>query len=418
MTSVVTRHFASVAVVAAMLAANGAVGQEPSVVRVLVPENGDRTGEVFAAAVTAFESAYPDIAVEVELVGWDVLSQALTSALSEGTPPDLAIIGTAWLGDLVANGDLAPLDDRMTDAFRSGFIPGLLPASRIDGRTWGLPAAASARALYYNADLLARAGLSGPPETWDTLEEAAVAVAALGDDVYGFGIQGAAIETDLYFYYALWAQGAALIEADGSSGLDSPGAIHAAELYARLIENGAAQPDVTAHNREDLQDLFAAGRLAMMISSPFLASRLADDAVDFDWAVAPIPTAAVRATYGVTDSLVMFADSPVKDDAWRFVEHIFKPEWRRMLVAGEDFLPTTTVVAESAMIAEDPVASVFTDALSYARFLPSVAHWNEIADITSNALRRIYDGAVAPEGELTAVAGEIDALLGVARNAE
>ena len=51
-------------------------------------------------------------------------------------------------------------------------------------------------------------------------------------------MQGKEIETDVYFYYAMWSYGGEIVEEDGKSGLDSQAAIDAAKLYKSLIDEG------------------------------------------------------------------------------------------------------------------------------------------------------------------------------------
>ena len=81
-------------------------------------------------------------------------------------------------------------------------------------------------------------------------------------DVYGFGLQGKEIETDVYFYYAMWSYGGEIIK-DGTSGLDSQAAIEAAKLYKCFIDEGLTQPGVTSNTREDVQNLFKQGKVGM-----------------------------------------------------------------------------------------------------------------------------------------------------------
>ena len=45
----------------------------------------------------------------------------------------------------------------MDDAFRGRFFDVFLTPSMMDGTTYGLPVAASARAMYYNKDLFEQA---------------------------------------------------------------------------------------------------------------------------------------------------------------------------------------------------------------------------------------------------------------------
>jgi len=182
-------------------------------VRVTVAEYSSLTGPYFEEAAAAFEAANPEHDIQIEVVPWDVMLQKLTTDISAGANADLSIIGTRWLVDFVAEGIAAPLDGYMSDEFSDRFIEVFLTPSVFDGQTYGLPIAASARAMFYNTELFEQAGLDGPPDTWEELKEAAAAIDALGDDIAGFGMQGAQIETDVYFYYACWAYGGELTPA-------------------------------------------------------------------------------------------------------------------------------------------------------------------------------------------------------------
>ncbi len=383
-------------------------------VRVTVAEYSSKTGPYFEAAAAAFEAANPGTDIQIEVVPWDVLLQKLTTDISAGTNADLAIIGTRWLVDFVEEGIAAPLDGYMDDAFRSRFIDVFLSPSVMTGKTYGLPIAASARAMYYNKDLLKKAGASGPPDTWTQLADTAAAVSALGEDVYGYGLQGKEIETDVYFYYAFWAYGGDLIEEDGTSGLDTEAAYEAARLYKSMIDAGATQPGVTAYTREDVQNLFKQGRVGMMITAPFLSSQIKEEAPGLPYGVAPIPAGpgGERGTYGVTDSIIMFENSRNKDLAWKFLDLIFTTEWRAKFTAGEGFLPVNKEVAAMPSFAENPDLKVFTALLPEARFAPVIRGWEEIAAITTNALQSIYLGEAGVEEALNGAAAKIDRVLG------
>ena len=72
-----------------------------------------------------------------------------------------------------------------------------------------------------------------------------------------------------------------------------------------------------------------------------------EEAPDIDYGIAAIPQDAAQATYGVTDSIVMFADSEVKDEAWKFLsETAFTDKWRADFTQKEGFLPVFKAVAE------------------------------------------------------------------------
>ncbi|MCT8991290.1 sugar ABC transporter substrate-binding protein [Chelativorans sp. SCAU2101] len=404
--------FKAAATLAALLSATAL--SQAQTLRVTVAEYSSKTGPYFEKAATEFEAANPGVDVQIEVVPWDVLLQKLTTDISGGANADLSIIGTRWLIDFVDQGIAAPLDEYMTDEFKARFFPVFLEPSVLEGKTYGLPIAASARAMYYNKDLFEQAGVETVPDTWEELAEAAKKISALGDDIAGFGMQGKEIETDVYFYYAFWAYGGDLVEEDGTSGLDTEAGYQAAALYKSLIDEGATQPGVTSYNREDVQNLFKQGKVGMMITAPFLSSQIKEEAPDLNYGVAAIPAGpgGERGTYGVTDSIIMFENSENKELAWSFLDMIFTTEWRKEFTSGEGFLPVNKEVAAMPEFAENEDLKEFTALLPEARFAPVIPGWEEIAEITSNAVQTIYLGDAEPKEALDAAAEEINGILG------
>lgn len=403
----------ALAALGAALMLGGAAAAQASTVRVTVAEYSAKTGPYFADAKKAFEAANPGTTIQLEVVPWDVMLQKLTTDIAAGTNADLAIIGTRWLVDFVQQDVAEPLDSYLTPEFRGRFIDTFLTPSVLSGKTYGLPIAASARAMYYNKAILAKAGVTEPPKTWDEVVSAARKVKALNDGSYGFGLQGKEIETDVYFYYAMWSYGGEIIKADGKSGLDSPEAVAAAKLYKSMLDEGLTQPGVTANTREDVQNLFKQGKVAMMITAPFLSAQIKSEAPQLSYGVAQVPAGpgGVRRTYGVTDSIIMFRNSKAKAEAWKFLDLIFTTEWRARFTQGEGFLPVNREVAKMDHFANDPDLKIFTSLLPNARFAPVIAGWEDIAQQTSNALQRIYLGQGDADATLRQAAQQVNTIL-------
>ena len=359
-------------------------------VRFTVAYYSAKSGPIFEEAARAFERQNKNIKVKVEVVNWDNLLQKLTTDITANANADIAIIGTRWLLDFVDQDVIEPLDSHMTPELKSRFIGNFLAPSVLNGKTYGLPVAASARAMYYNKELFAKAGVTSVPETWDQLYAAAEKISAL-PDAYGFGLQGKEIETDAYWYYALWAFGGDIV-VDGKSGIASPEAIQAANFYKKMIDKGLTQPGVTDYAREDLQNLFKQGRLGMMFTGPWLTGQMKAEAPNVDFGIALIPKAKRYATYGVTDSIVLFKNSKNKDAAFKFLDFIFQEKWRSKFTKGEGFMPVHVKVAADPYFANDPNLEAFSGMLPYAHFAPTLRGWEEAADATGSALQRTYQG--------------------------
>jgi multiple sugar transport system substrate-binding protein len=383
-----------------------------TVVDFTVAEYSSKTGPYFEKVAADFEAANPDIDINIEVVPWNTLLQRLTTDVAGGNAPDLSIIGTRWLLDFVSQGIAEPVDGYMTPEFKDTFIGTFMEPGIIDGQMMGLPVAASARAMMVNLDLYEKAGVA-PPTTWDELYTAAQAITALPEDVFAFGLQGKEIETDAYFYYSLWTHGGNILNEDGTSGLNSEAGIKAASLYKQMIDEGLTQPSPTNYNREDIFNLFKQGQVATIFTFPMLIPQIKEEAPNLRYQILPLPEAGAKATYGVTDTLMMFADSDVKEAAWKFVEFAYQDQYRAEFDIGEGFLPVTKNVAAMDNFSKDPDVAGFAAGLPYAKFAPIIANWEEIADVTVRTMQQIYLGEVTPEDGLNAAAAEINKIRGL-----
>jgi multiple sugar transport system substrate-binding protein len=188
--------------------------------------------------------------------------------------------------------------------------------------------------------------------------------------------------------------------------------VQAANLYKSMIDEGLTQPGVTGYNRENLQDLFKQGRLGIILTGPWLRGQMKEEAPDVAYGIAPIPEGTAKATYGVTDSIIMFASSDVKEDAWKFLEEAaFADKWRLEFTLKEGFLPVLKSEAADPHFADDPELAAFTSMLPNAKFAPIIPNWEEMADATTRALQQVYLGEAPPEQALGEAAARIDELL-------
>jgi len=378
-------------------------------VNFVVAEYSNATGPYFEQMAQEFHKANPSIDVKIDVVNWNVLLQTLQTDISGGTTPDLSIIGTRWLLDFVKDGVAEPLDSYMTPEIKERFVPIFLQPGSIGGKIYGLPIAASARAMFYNKAIMTKAGFPNGPATWDDVVAAAGKIKGTG--VYGFGLQGKEIETDVYWYYALWSYGGELVNSQGKAAFDGPAGVQALTLYKMLVEQGLTESGVTSYNREDLQNLFKQGRLGMVITAPFLIGQIAKESPNLQYGIVPVPRGTTQSTYAVTDSIVMLKSSRVKQAAFKFLEFIFSKQPRVLFNKNEGFLPTTRADAEDPYFADDPRLKVFIDLMPHAHFAPVIAGWEDVAQDVINSLQSVYLGNTQPEAALKRAAGQADQVL-------
>lgn len=380
-------------------------------VRVRIAEYSSKTTALFNAIATSFNKSQNDVEVIIEVLPWPEMQQQLITDISAGTAPDISHMATRWMAGFAKDGALAPIEKMMSDEFTSSFVPTYLDLQKQDGHTWGLPIAASARGMFYNKELFEKAGVSSVPTTWDEAFEAAKKVSALDDGIYGIGIQGNDLDTEGYWFYSLWTHGGDIFNADGRSGFASEAAIAATNNYIRFIKSGVTQPGVAGSSREDLQNLFAAGKLGMVLSGPWLNAQLSEEAPKLKYGIGNIPTQTTAATYGVTDTISVLATSKVQASAFKFLEYMFNDENRLEFGKKEGFVPVLNSMANEEFFTGDPNMAVFLEMGNIARFAPLVPHWEEMADALKTSLSKAYSGDQDTATALQAAAAKMNALL-------
>lgn len=393
---------------AATLALGAAARAET--VRMTVSFYSDATGPYFEKQAAEFNKLNPGIVVKIDVVNWEALLQKLRTDISGGVNPDLSIIGTRWLLDFVKDGLAEPLDGYMSAEAKAQFIPPFLQPGTIDGKIYGLPIAASARAMYYNKGMLTQAGFPNGPATWDDVAAASTKMKAAGQA--GFGLQGKSTETDVYYYYALWSYGGEVIDAKTKAAFDSAAGVKALTLYKSMVDKGLTEDGPTNYSRNDLQDLFKQGRLGMVITAPFLINQIAKEAPTLDYGIVPVPKGTTTATYAVTDSVVMFSNSKVKPAAWKFLQFLFTKDPRVAFTKGEGFLPTTKAEAADPYFTDNARLKIFVDLLPSAHFAPTVTGWEDTAKAVTDAVQAVYLGKLEPDAALKRAAAQADESLG------
>ncbi|MFS8544350.1 MAG: extracellular solute-binding protein, partial [Limnochordales bacterium] len=188
------------------------------------------------------EEFYQETGVRVryEIVGWDQAWSRISTALITGEGVDVFQAGTTWNPQFAATGAVAEIDiDEFGGA--DAFMEANLISTTYRGKYYGVPWFAETRALFYNKDMFAAAGVE-PPQTYDELVEVGRRII----EVHGEGSAIAIAGTnawDLIHNWAiiLWAYGGDLVDAQGRRAIfNGPAGVQAMEYYVDLVRLGLA----------------------------------------------------------------------------------------------------------------------------------------------------------------------------------
>ena len=388
------KKFLSVVLALAMflsLAAVTVASAEDITLDVIICEYGNNTRDWFLGEgmdgsnfVAKFEEANPGIKLNLQVISWSDVHKEVSTRISNGNAPDILNIDT--FSEFQADNLLMPVTDYCPEDLYQDFFPAFMKESEIDGTVWAVPDLASARALYYNKTIFDEVGIE-VPTTWAELKDACQAIKDFyNGEVYSIGLDMTEDEGQATFAYFAWGNNGGFVDADGNWALNSDANVEAVQYIMDLVKEGYANPCPSTQTRYELQDLFGAGKLAMLITTNQLPSYLAEKGFEVEYVTADIPhnEGATASSVGVMDRVMAFRDDAAPDQAARneaigkFLKFFYDPANYVGWVSMETFLPAVNS-AVGALVEADPTFETWLNVLGNCRFYPAAkAEWADV----------------------------------------
>lgn len=292
-----------------------------------------------------FMATHPDVAITFQAPAPDY-DEGLISVIRQnlaGDPPDVFMVGSHLLGDLVARGMVEPLDDLIgdMDMGAAGYTPEVLAFTQIDGVQYGLPWTSSTPVMFYNAELVERAGgdPDAMPTTWEDTIALAAKIDALGADIMGMYYTPG--DDDWMTQNLLASAGLSPITDAGEIAFDTDQGRAAIALFQRFHDEGGQ----TAISNNDARQQMYAGKLGLYFNSTAAVRSFEREIGDrFAWGTAQMPKMAEDG--GVASggmAAVILADDPeTRQAAFDYVVYGTGAEAQAMIVENTGYMPVNT----------------------------------------------------------------------------
>jgi multiple sugar transport system substrate-binding protein len=365
-------------------------------ISVIAAQYGQNTADWWKTFETDFEKDNEGIDLNVEVISWNDISTTVNTRVANNQAPDILNIDV--FADYQADDLLLPAKDYVSEETYNKMYEAFLEQSNVDGTIWAIPDLASARAMYYNKDILEGAGAT-VPTTWEELTETCKKIKEKYPDVYPWGIDMTTDEGQAAFAYYIWNNGGDFVDADGNWTLNSPENVAAIEYAIGLIKDGYTNTDPANETRYDLQDMFGTGKVAMMIAPNSLPTYVKDGGNEVNYGMAPIPNNnGTSVSAGVMDRFMCF-DNDYSDTEMEaiktFFDYFFEDERYSAWVEMEGFLPATKTGGE-ALAAKDETMAEWIDIVGSCKFYPTAkTEWADVKQGVINAEQNaLLDGNV------------------------
>ena len=204
-------------------------------------------GEKLPTLAKEFEAANPGVKVQVTAIPWDAAHDKFTTAITANKTPDVAMVGTTWMGEFAGMGALDPTPGEID---KSVFFEGAQKTTEVDGTSYGIPWYVETRLVYYRTDLAEKAGITSPPTDWDGLKAMAKAMQDKADATWGIGLQAGGVGSWQSIMPFAWSAGADLTKDGGKAyNFDSPEVLKAAQYYQSFFTDGISDKAAPATPR-------------------------------------------------------------------------------------------------------------------------------------------------------------------------
>ncbi|SJM30225.1 extracellular solute-binding protein [Mesorhizobium delmotii] len=279
----------------------------------------------------------------------DVTQRVLRGAIA-GDAPDVVFQGLNRLKTMVDRNFGQPLrlfvdsDSAWTEM---GYDPATLKLGRVGNDSYGLPFAISTPVIFYNADLVRKAGGNPDkfPDNWDDIISLAKSIRSLGADTLGMHFEYFNVSGNWTFIALVQSFGGMMATADdkdvafgGSEGLRSLEVLRGiGEVMVDMPLSQAAQA-------------FSAGTLGMIITSSASTVQFEKAAAgNFDVRAASFPRPSSKGSIpaGGAVGMVLAKDADAKAAAWEFVKFATGPVGQTLMVKEAGYAPGNSLAVRN-----------------------------------------------------------------------
>ncbi|MEJ5898418.1 ABC transporter substrate-binding protein [Aquabacterium sp. G14] len=340
--------FKKTAALAVLMTTGLAQAQQPTEIVVdyayagIFQEVHESIAKDFMAKFPQYKVTFRAPAPDYEVLAQRVLRQAVTGQL-----PDVSYQGLHRLRVFADRGlavDLTPFIKAEKGWAGMGYDQALLSLGQVKGQQVGIGFALGTPVIYYNADLMRKAGVEPDrfPMNWDAIINAAKKSKAATP-----GTESLHVEWDLsdwMWQVLVFSNGGTMLTADEKKvAFDGPAGKAAMLTLEKLVKQGEMR---NISSSATLQD-FVSGKLAVLVtSSARLGSITKQVGGKFELRTARMPVAKDGRLPAGGNAAMMFSKDPAKQAAaWEYIKFATGPLGATTMVKATGQIPANTLPA-------------------------------------------------------------------------
>ncbi len=267
-----------------------------------------------------------NVNLTIEITPWGNYEEKYLTGFSSGQGPDVGYMYLEMFNDFIEMGAIEPLDSYLTDAERDNYL--YLDQGFVKGKQYTMPfVVGNARILFFNQDILEKAGVTELPTTWQDLIDVALKIKEANlpgvMPIAGEWADPAIGALNNLYYPYLWQAGGELYNEDGSeiTLMDNDAAVKAAQfLHDLKFKYEVVTEESMSLVGTELRNQFIAGNIGIASMDAKSGKVLTDAGINWEF-VASLKDQN-RATWTAADALILNSACEHKDLAASLIKYI------------------------------------------------------------------------------------------------
>lgn len=329
---------------------------------------------VLEELVAQYEAENEGVTVEITSLPWGQAFETLATMVAGGDIPDVVEMPDTWAALYAGSGRLASLEDHITGWEHGDTLTDkTLAMGRQAGEAYMIPYGFYLRAMFYNRNLLAEAGVESPPGTMEEFMAAAAAVSEL-DGKSGYCLRGGPGGTNGWIMMAAAMNGTnEFFTEDGQSRINEPGSVEGIQFLLDLYQNGYAPRDSVNWGFNEIVAGFYSGTCAFLDQDPDALIAIAERMDADDFAVMPMPVGPSGQAFPTIGfaGWSIFNTTEHEDEAWDLVASLSSPEANSVWAQRVGVIPIHEGADQDPYFQTDQFSGWF-DTLNGEQYVPTV----------------------------------------------
>src|SRR4051794_11316592 len=286
------------------------------------------------AMTDAYLKDHPDVTVKLEFVPYEQLHDKITLAAGSGEGYDVVLYDVIWPAEFAENKILTDVTDRIDAKTKAEVEDGAWTTVYYKDKAYGMPWSVDSKYLFYNKEMLAKAGITTMPKTWDDLIADAKIIKQKGIVDYPIVWSWSQAEAVICDYaILLQAYGGRFLDDAGKPAFNKGGGLDALKFMVNSLKEGVTNPHSTEYLEEDVRGVFSSGKAAFALNWTYMygmanTNPKESQVVGKVGVMAP-PGIAGKNPIGTVNGAMGLGipeSSKSKDAAWDYIKFLSSPE--------------------------------------------------------------------------------------------